>query len=147
MDNGKGHDFFFKEGTWLGEGRVQFSSSTDEIKFYTKWQVGKEQKGVIVLKQLVEMQGINEKMTNTYTLQSIQDGKFEITLTNELLQDIKGKGLFNEGKIAWEFASKGVFEGFEIFEKEMDETYRFHAEYSTEDLFRTIIDGIIWKKL
>lgn len=146
MDNGKGHDFFFKEGTWLGEGRVQFSGSTDEIKFYTKWQVASEKNGLIVLKQLVEMQGINEKMQNTYTLQSIQDGKFEISLTNELLQDIKGRGLFDEGKIAWEFASKGVFEGFEIFEIKGDGTYQFHAEYSTEDLFRTIIDGTIWKK-
>ncbi|CRX38968.1 hypothetical protein [Estrella lausannensis] len=146
MDNQKGHDFFFHEGTWLGEGRVQFSGSADEIKFYTKWQVGSEKNGAIVLKQLVEMQGINEKMLNTYTLQSIQNEKFEISLTNDLLQDVRGKGVYDTGKIAWEFTSKGIFEGFEIFEKKADGTYQFHAEYSTEDLFRTVIDGVLWKK-
>lgn len=146
MKSEGGHDFFFKEGTWLGEGRVQFSSSNDEIKFYTKWQVEGVKNSLITLKQLVEMQGINEKMLNSYTVQSISEGKFEIVLTNDLLREVHGKGVFDEGKIAWEFASKGVFEGFEIYEKTQDGSYRFHAEYATEDLFRTIIDGTIWRK-
>ena len=33
--------FLFEPGLWIGEGHVQFSSSPEQVKFYTRWKIPK----------------------------------------------------------------------------------------------------------
>jgi hypothetical protein len=67
-------------------------------------------------------------------------------LENELLGKVKGAGVIDEKTIAWEFHGTGGLEGFEVYELQDNGDYMMHAEYSSPDQFRTIIDGRIWKK-
>ena len=67
-------------------------------------------------------------------------------LENELLGTVKGTGVIDENTIAWEFHGTGGLEGFEVYELQDNGDYMMHAEYSSPDQFRTIIDGRIWKK-
>lgn len=141
-----GHLLFFEPGVWLGEGTIAFGASHDVIKFYTKWQIEKTG-DTMHCHQAVEMQNVDQKTINAYTVRNIDDGSFEIELTNEVLKEIKGKGSFNQTVLSWEFNIPDVFVGQETYEKMEAEPnlYSFHAEYASEELFRTIIDGIIWK--
>jgi hypothetical protein len=48
--------------------------------------------------------------------------------------------------IAWEFRNNEEFQGFEVYELQENGDYMLHAEYSTSEDFRTIIDGRVWQK-
>jgi hypothetical protein len=39
-----------------------------------------------------------------------------------------------------------AFEGFEVYEQQENGDYFLHAEYGSPDQFRTIIEGLIWRK-
>lgn len=141
------HDFIFKEGIWIGEGKVQFSTSPEQIHFYTKWVVNKIEKNQIQCQQQVEMRGGGDSVFNHFTFSDIKDSTFTIALENEILGMATGKGTFNENNIAWEFRNHSDFEGFEVYELQENGEYILHAEYISTDQHRTTIDGRLWKKI
>jgi len=96
--------------------------------------------------QLVEMQDLHEHLVNTFTFFDIQESTYSVCLENENVGKIYGKGLRDEKIIAWEFRGQIAFEGFETYEKQENGDYFIHAEYGSPSEFRTIIEGLVWRK-
>ncbi|MCB1149317.1 MAG: hypothetical protein KDK48_04060 [Chlamydiia bacterium] len=147
------HPFLFHSSSWLGEGKLSFSTSDEVLHFYTRWVVAEpvvDTDKVIVVHctQEVEMADQPEdKMCNRFQLHEITNESFEIVLQNEQIGTVIGKGVIEPRKIAWEFRGNPNFEGFEVYELEESEEYTFHAEYVSTDQYRSIIDGRIWKRM
>lgn len=140
------HDFIFKPGLWIGEGKVTFSASPEVLRFYTKWTVEKEKDQEIVCLQQVEMGQGESNLFNKFVFSHILSTSFQVELTSELLGTVQGKGIMDSKMIAWEFHGHAEFEGVEVYQMQDNGDYLLHAEYSSVDQFRTIIDGRIWKK-
>ncbi len=140
------HTFLFLPGSWIGEGDVTFSASPDKVHFFTKWEVKHGDDGLIRCQQTVEIRGVEEQVTNSFTISSLTEKGFHILLQNEMLREVSGKGFIDTLKLAWEFREEETFEGFEVYELQENGEYHMHAEYSSPDQFRTIIDGRIWMK-
>jgi hypothetical protein len=142
------HQFLFESGIWLGEGTVSFSGSAENIHFYTRWEIEQLQTEGLPLrcKQTVELQGIDDKVVNALEVTTINTSSFEIWIENDLMVRVGGKGVIDSKKVAWEFRGQDHFEGFEVYELLDNGDYKMHAEYASSDQFRTIINGMIWKK-
>lgn len=141
------HQFIFKPGKWTGEGTVSFSASPDQLFFITKWDVSqKNEDEGILCKQEVKMEAAEEKVVNSFLLYDVTPTSFHIELENELVGKAIGTGVIDEKTIAWEFRGQIGFQGFEVYELQDDGEYTLHAEYSSPDQFRTIIDGRIRKQ-
>lgn len=140
------HDFIFKNGVWIGEGKVKFSTSLEQIHFYTKWKIQVVDKHESRAEQQVEMRGGGENVVNYFTFSHIKDSGMAVALENEILGSASGKGVIDDKKIAWEFLQHSDFEGFEVYELQENGDYLLHAEYVSTDQHRTTIDGRIWKK-
>lgn len=140
------HDFIFKEGTWVGEGKVKFSTPLEQLHFYTKWVVSKNERNEINCRQQVEMRGGGESVINHFRFSNIKNSSFDVAIENEILGTATGKGIFDKKSISWEFREHSDFEGFEVYELQENGDYLLHAEYVSTDQHRTIIDGRIWKK-
>lgn len=138
--------FLFQPGIWIGEGKVTFAGSPDQVNFYTKWTINEEVNQTISCRQEVEMRGGGENVLNFFTLTAITEKSFEIVVESEALGKALGKGIKDERKIAWEFKGHPDFEGFEVYEWQEEEHYTVHAEYVSPDQHRTIINGRLWKK-
>ncbi len=139
-------NFILAPSIWIGEGKITFSASPEFIKFYTKWQVTEEAPGRLKATQIVEMQDTKEHIVNTYTFYDITLTHFSVQLENEVIGKISGTGIIEPTIIAWEFQGSKNLEGFEVYELQENGDYSLHAEFSSPDQFRTIIDGLIWKK-
>lgn len=139
-------DFIFIPSIWLGEGKISFSSSHDFIKFYTKWQITQEKPGIMKAIQTVEMQGIDEQLINEFTFTDLKPLTFSVTLENNIVGIISGTGLRDTHLIGWEFRGQMTFEGFEVYEQQENGDYFLHAEYGSPEQYRTIIEGLIWRK-
>ncbi len=139
-------DFIFASGTWLGEGKITFSASHEFIKFYMKWQITEEDNHVMKAIQTIQMLGIEEVSTNELTFFDIHSDSFAVQLENESLGKVLGKGLYNDKLIAWEFQRDASFEGFESYERKDNGDFFLHAEYGKNDIYRTIIEGLVWLK-
>ena len=144
------HLFIFSPGIWLGEGKISFSASSEQIPFSTRWTAQEEKlhdgKPRISCVQEVEMRDGSEKLSNKLIFFDIAETKFEVELSNDLVGKVLGKGIVDTKTIAWELREKSGFEGFEVYELQDSGDYFFHAEYASTESFRTIIDGRIWKK-
>ncbi|MCB1118457.1 MAG: hypothetical protein KDK65_00695 [Chlamydiia bacterium] len=140
------HHFLLEPGQWLGEGEITFSTSPDQIRFYTRWEIEKGEHQGLDLIQQVELQDVEDHVHNRYSLFAIQEQSFEIALENEHIGTVMGKGVIDQEKLAWEFREQKGFEGFEIYQLTGEDTYSFHAEYLSGEHFRTLIDGRIWRK-
>jgi hypothetical protein len=140
------HEFIFHPGNWIGEGKVTFSISPEALHFYTKWTFENEFDNIIQSSQTVEIQDNDPSMRNNFKFSEISPTKFTVDLENDILGKVKGNGIIDAKNIAWEFHHVGGLEGFEIYELQENGEYIFHAEYTSPDQFRTIIDGRIWKK-
>lgn len=138
--------FIFEPGSWLGEGKITFTASNEFVKFYTKWEITQESPQVFKATQLIQMQGIDEETTNSYTFRDITHHAFRVDLENEILGLIHGKGLYDERVIAWEFSNLDMLGGFENYELQENGDYFQHAEFGANDQFRTMIEGLIWRK-
>ena len=143
------HLFILTPSYWIGEGRISFSSSPDIVRFYTRWVLteSSERDGKTMrANHDVEMQGGQDQVKNKLIFYNFSPTSFEVELKNDLVGTILGNGLIDEEKIAWEFRGKTHFEGFEVYEKQDNGDYLFHAEYISQDHFRSVIDGRIWQK-
>lgn len=139
-------EFIFVPSIWLGEGKISFTASPEFIRFYTKWEITQEQEGVLKAVQTVEMHGIEEHVTNKFTFQDITPTSFAVDMENDIVGKISGKGLRKEQTIAWEFRGELAFEGFEVYEQQENGDYFLHAEYGSPDQYRTIVEGLVWRK-
>jgi hypothetical protein len=139
-------DFIFTPGIWLGEGKITFSASSEFIRFYTKWQISEEQDHMMKAIQTVEMQGVEEQVTNTFTFYDIQPKSFSVSMENHLVGKVVGKGIRDGQLIAWEFHKQADCEGFEVYEQQENGDYFLHAEYGSPEPFRTVVEGLIWLK-
>lgn len=142
------HKFLFTPGRWLGSGKITFSASQEHVRFYTSWQITQGPDGILLCTQRVELQEPQEVVINHYVISEPTENAFRIDLENELFGKVQGKGVIDKSTIAWEFHGSGSngCEGFEVYELQENGDYMLHAEYSSADLFRTIIDARIWKK-
>ena len=117
------HDFIFKPGIWVGEGKVTFSASPERLRFYTKWTIEQENQKVILCKQHVEMDEGKSNVYNTFAFSNISSNAFTVELVSELFGSIPGKGLIDAKTIAWEFRGHLEFEGFEVYELQENGDY------------------------
>lgn len=142
------HEFMLEPGQWLGEGTIKFTESPDWLKYHCRWTVRPSEDGVITAVQEVEVEGVPEKMENTFTFADISTEKFAVHLSNTLLGEIDGSGVVDERVVAWEFRGTDEygFEGFEIYERNPDGGYNVRAEFASADQLRTIVQGSIWKR-
>ncbi len=140
------HTFIFLPGVWKGTGKISFNVNPEEIKFSTEWTINEAIDNTIHCSQKVLMENMDESVCNKFTVSKIVPESFQILLENHSEEKIPGTGIFDSEKIAWEFRNMDGFEGFEIYEKDGENKYNFHAEYITADKFRTVIDGSIEKK-
>jgi hypothetical protein len=139
------HEFILSPGVWIGEGKITFSASPEYIKFYTKWEI-KQEGSILNCIQIVEMQGIDEHVINFLQFSDVTPHSFLVQLENEMMGKVTGTGVIDTTTLAWEFRGQSDFEGFEIYERQENGDYMLHAEYASPDQFRTIVDGLIWKK-
>ncbi len=142
------HPFLMTPGIWLGQGKIQLNLSPEELSFFTRWSVNEvDSDGTIECLQEIQVKGIAEIMQNIFILSNMTNGEFVVDLENEALGKVTGKGIINDKILAWEFRVEEIgFEGFEIYEKQEDKTYKVRAEYATNDQFRTLIQGKLWQK-
>lgn len=142
------HKFLFSQGDWLGEGTIQLNLVQEPLKFYTLWKVGDRSGEKINCEQEVEVKGLADRMLNAFDIQVDDQGSLAILLENESIGKVKGKGLWDEKVVAWEYEREkgGEFEGFEVFELQPDGTYLFRSEFISQDQLRSSISGKLWKK-
>ncbi|QVL56017.1 MAG: hypothetical protein KFB95_02070 [Simkaniaceae bacterium] len=146
----KKHPFIFKSGSWIGEGKITLSMMDEELAFYTRWKVPEvDKKGRVDSLQEIQISGLSDVMQNQFAFYDITRRGFHIELENQSLGKVVGKGMISDNLIGWEFRLDHLgFEGFEFYEKgDAPGTYLMHAEYSTNDDFRTVIHGKIWRPL
>lgn len=92
------------------------------------------------------MEGGGGTVYNSFIFSDVHQNTFTVELVSEPLGKVLGKGVMDSKMIAWEFRGNPDFEGFEVYELQDNLDYMMHAEYSSSELARTIIDGRIWKK-
>lgn len=143
------HQFILTPSQWLGEGKIQLNMVEEELAFYTKWNISqKNGDGKIECLQEIQVKGLSDIMHNQFQFFDLAPGNFALELDNPSIGKIKGKGLITDKIIAWEFRAPEVgFEGFEMYEKQADNSYLMHAEYATADQLRTVIKGKVWQDL
>jgi hypothetical protein len=140
------HTFIFTPGLWIGEGKITFSASPEHLRFFTKWQCNPLKNGLIDCRQIVEMQDRAENVANAFTFSEISPTGFKAKLVSDMIGAEHGKGIIDQKTIAWEFRGNPDFEGFEVYELQENGDYMLHAEYTSSEHFRTIIEGRLWKK-
>ena len=142
------HELFFGEpGTWLGQGVISFTMTQDQLKFYARWTITEIDVNDIYCTQEIEIDGMSEKMKNSLHIYEIADEKFAIELENSLWGTVKGTGIISPKSVAWEFRRQGEgFEGLEIYERSSAGQYLLKADYLSPDMYRTMIEGELWKK-
>jgi hypothetical protein len=142
------HELFFKEpGTWLGQGVISFTMTQDQLRFYARWTVTEVDLNDIYCTQEIEIDGMSDKMENSIHITDVSQGKFKINLENSLWGVVQGEGLISDETVAWEFRRQGEgFEGLEVYEKSGEGQYLLKADYLSPDMYRTMIEGELWKK-
>jgi hypothetical protein len=143
------HHFLLTPNSWLGQGKIQLNMVAEELAFFTRWNTeNADGNGRIECLQEIQVKGLSDIMHNEFLIYNLTTaGEFSIDLENQALGKITGTGLTNEKVIAWEFRVEEIgFEGFELYEKQDENNYLMRAEYATNDQFRTLIQGRLWKQ-
>lgn len=141
------HNFIFTPGKWLGEGRIQLNMVEEELSFFTRWKVEEEENGEIECTQEIQVKGLSDVMINRFVFSNIKADSFSVLMENYAVGKVEGKGFINDEKIGWEFRAEEVgFEGFEFYDKQPDDTYHVHGEFSTQEDLRTEVRGKVWKQ-
>jgi hypothetical protein len=148
MDANDNHLFLLQPRAWLGQGSIQLSMMTEELTFFTRWEIGHpDEAGGISCVQEIQVHGLADVMSNQFIMYDFVGSSFRVELENQALGKVQGSGFFDKKVIAWEFRVPEIgFEGLEFYEKQSDASYLMRAEYATQDQFRTIIQGQVWQK-
>jgi hypothetical protein len=145
------HLFILTPGCWLGEGKICLNKIEEELIFFTRWKVGEKESGQIECIQEIQVKGLSDIMTNHFFFAEFSLQGFSVLMENHAVGKVAGKGFIRPDRVGWEFRAKEIgFEGFEFYEKESDELYHVHGEFSTSDggdELRTAIKGKLWRKL
>lgn len=145
------HAFIFSPGEWLGQGKVGFSTSKDELRFYTKWIFIDRDREKIFVEQRVEKQD-DELLINYFCFSNITATTFTVEMENEVLgKKITGSGTMDDRHITWTFNQLSPEDGLGIvgverYTLQENGDYILEAEYDGHDNYRTIIEGRIWKR-
>jgi hypothetical protein len=141
------HQLFQAPGHWLGKGTISFSESDDRLTFYTRWTVMDGGPNGPECNQEIEIEGFSERMQNAYRVTEVTGSSFAIELINPLIGQVMGEGLISDRIIAWEFRDRTAtgFEGYESYELQEDGSYKVHAEYTSSNQLRTVVDGELWR--
>lgn len=138
------HAFIFSPGIWVGEGKITFSASSEVINFFTRWETSSKESEMFSTQQ-VQMQDIEDKVINYFRFFDIAKTSFSVELENDLVGSVIGKGIISANELAWEFRGHASFEGFEVYCLKKEGDYSVHAEFSSPEQFRTIIEGRVWR--
>lgn len=140
--------FLLVPSIWLGEGKIELNLVNEVFTFFTRWKIGeKDSEGRIEAIQEIEIKGLSDIMRNEFVFSRITDKDFVVEIENEAIGTVKGKGILTPDSISWEFKDPAQeLEGFEFYQREEDNKYRFRADYATTNRFRTEICGKIWEK-
>lgn len=142
------HAFILDSGEWEGKGKISFSMAEDELNFSMKWKVLPAEKGVIRCMQCIHVDGVEDKMENTFSFTEPAGQNFSLELENHLVGRVIGKGLIEPKVIAWEFCkTPQLFEGFEIYKLQEDGSYSVRAEFTAGEGLRTYVKGMIQRKM
>lgn len=141
------HQFLFTPGLWIGEGKISFASSTESIRFFTRWQLMDQTEEELIWLQEVELHTLDQTTRNLFTLSHIKGKNFQIQLNNDMMGKVAGKGVIGEETIAWELRDHPHSEGYEVYERQKNGEYLFRAEYISVEPYRTLIEGKIWQKI
>jgi hypothetical protein len=143
------HSFILTPCQWLGEGKIVLNMVEEELSFFTRWNIStKDSTGLIECVQEIQVKGLSDVMLNQFLFTNFTPSSFSIELENQALGKVIGAGVINDKVIGWEFRMPELgFEGFEFYEKQEDQSYLMHAEYSTTDQFRTLIKGKVWQPI
>lgn len=137
--------FIYLPGVWLGQGKISFNMSADELQFAMRWTVHKMKDNQITCVQEIEIRDAQEHMLNTFVFSEIKGNKFHLCLSNDVLGSVHGNGVIDDTVFAWEFRDAAHnFEGYEVFEMKEDNLFLTRAEYTSQDQMRTTIKGQIW---
>lgn len=141
------HQFIFEPGVWLGKGKVTFNTSIEDMAFVMCWQIHKTLNQDIHCVQEIEYSVMREKIKNVLQFSEISSKGFRVQIHNSLFGDSTGKGIITPSLISWEFEDDALhLNGFEVYEKQSDGSYRMRGEYATPDQLRTKIEGELWLK-
>jgi hypothetical protein len=134
---------------WLGEGKIVLNMVQEELSFFTRWNIAsKDDSGQIECVQEIQVKGLSDIMVNQFIFCNFSQDSFTIELENQAMGKVIGSGIISDKVIGWEFRLDELgFEGFEFYEKQPDDSYLMHAEYSTTDQFRTSIKGKVWQPM
>ncbi len=139
--------FFEKDQVWLGQGVINFSMTCDQLKFYARWSCSETADHGVLCRQEIEIDGVMDRIENQFEFHDLLEGRFVVALENPVWGNVKGKGLIDQKTIAWEFfRQESGYEGLEVYEKLDTDQYLLRAEYMSPDLYRTQIEGEVWKK-
>lgn len=134
--------FLFKEGVWEGSGNITLPLSDEPLSLTIQWTITPVDEGRFRAVQQVIVEG-HDPMVNTFTVGSHAEGEFQIFLENEAIGMFSGTGVSDEKQLAWEFAHKGALEGYEVYQRQGEKEYSFHAEYLGGEGFATVVSGSI----
>jgi len=138
--------FILKPNTWVGEGKINLNMVEENLIFFTKWIVNKNDSiGKIAAVQEIQVDGISDNMKNELSFYDFSSKSFNVEMENVSIGKVVGYGVYDNKLIAWEFRDNELnFEGYETYHLQKDGSYLMHAEYVTTDQFRTQIEGRIW---
>jgi hypothetical protein len=133
--------FLFRPGQWKGKGNISIPLTDEPFPINVQWTISLLEEGKFRAVQVVEIDD-QEPMTNIFTVSCQSDTEFQLFLDNETLGGVfAGTGIFDDKKLAWEFAHSGAIEGFEVYERGQDDLYTFRAEYSGGEGFSNQVSG------
>ena len=135
--------FLLEKGAWQGAGLVTFSHSSQSLPFFVRWDIEEKDTTLIAL-QRVTLEGM-ETRENRYFILPLREGLFSFLLSNDMVNECRGQGRFDEKKIEWPVLFPDVFDGQESFERVSDIEYRFAAEYGKSGGLITKISGMMKK--
>lgn len=123
---------------WLGQGFITLRGIVDQMRFFTRWTIGEE------ILQEVEIQGIEEKQVNLYTISH----DLIVTLENESLGLWEGRGERQEHHLSWKLFSpdKSLF-GEEHFFHLPNGRIKTRAIFSDPEGSYTLVEGEIRQAL
>lgn len=139
-----GH-FIDQLGVWLGRGTLSISAVAEVLGLAVRWTVESASEGQIYALQEIEMKGEGTPLQNRYRFFDMTPESFRIELENEFVGKVLGTGVIDKKRFAWEFRDSGSgFEGVEVYEKQSDNTYRFCANFLSQDQLKTSVEGVMW---
>lgn len=141
----KSDHFLFQPGVWIGEGKISFSGTSDIVRFFTRWILTPSQESINAMQE-VELHNLQQTTRNRFTFFDFSEEHFKVEMENADMGIVTGKGNFTQTTLAWELRSFPGSEGFEVYERQENGEYFFHADYVSCENFRTHIEGKLWKK-